>query len=135
MKRLVITSLVLLAGISGQAMAACTGTPVTGTALSTLISNSTVCAVLGRDTWQEQHRISGALWDYKKGPGDPVDPSEQVGTWSVNTTTNTVTYNYTGGPSYSYTVYDEGAALSYCFSGGATVISGAKIKPTIGSCP
>lgn len=137
MKRLMITSIVLLAGISGEAVAACTGTQVTGPALATLISGSTVCAASGSDTWQEQHRAGAQLWDYKKGPSDPVDKSIQVGTWSVDTGLSTVTYAYTGGPSYTYSVYDEssGAGTSYCFSG-TTVVSGAKIKTAyIGSCP
>ncbi len=138
MKYLTMTSFVLLAGLSGETMAACSGTQVTNTTtptLSALISNSTVCAAAGSDTWQEQHRSDGLLWDFKKGPSDPVDPTGQVGNWSVNSTGNTVTYNYTGGSSYTYTVYDEGAGASYCFNG-ATVISGAKIKMNfIGGCP
>ena len=51
-----------------------------------LVAGNTLCAVRGSDRWQEQHRgtgLSGALWDYKMGANHPVDPTEQVGTWSA----------------------------------------------------
>jgi len=111
MKRLMVTSIVLLAGISGEAMAACTAnTRVTGNALTTLIAGNTVCATRGAEKWQEQHRAGGALWDYKKGAADTVDPTKQVGTWSIGS--NNVTYSYTGGPSYTYSVHGSGPLAS-----------------------
>jgi hypothetical protein len=135
MKRLMATSIVLLAGISGEAMAACASpaTQVTGAALTNLISGNTVCAVQGSDKWQEQHRAGAQLWDYKKGPSDPVDPTKQVGTWSI--AGDTVTYAYTGGPSYTYSVYDDGGTYSFCTApGGSIVVSGATFTSSP-SCP
>ena len=135
MKRLMVTSIILLAGISGEAMAACTApTRVQGTALSTLITGKTVCAALGADKWQEQHRAGNQLWDYKKGPSDPVDPSKQVGTWSI--VANNVTYSYTGGASFTYSVHDDGGTYSFCTApNGSIVVSGATFTGGITSCP
>jgi hypothetical protein len=136
MKRLIVTSIVLLAGISGEVMAACTSPAiqVTGATLTTLISGNTVCATQGADKWQEQHRTGGALWDYKKGPSDPVDPTKQVGSWSINA--DTVTYAYTGGPSYTYSVYNDGGTYSFCTApAGSVVVSGATFQTGSASCP
>jgi hypothetical protein len=134
MKRLMITSLVLLAGISGGATAACTAnTRVTGGALDTLIIGNTVCATRGAEKWQEQHRAGGALWDYKKGATDKVDPTKQVGTWGI--ARNEVTYSYTGGPSYTYSVHGPaGGPYSFC-TGGAEIVSSATFNPGNSSCP
>ncbi|GAO34887.1 hypothetical protein SCT_0267 [Sulfuricella sp. T08] len=134
MKRLMVASIVLLAGISGEAMAACSDQQVTGSALTSLIAGSTVCATRGAEKWQEQHRAGAQLWDYKKGSSDKVDPSKQVGTWSINNVDNTVTYFYTGGPSYTYSVHGlAGGPYSFC-TNGAEVVSGATFTGTIGGC-
>lgn len=134
MKHLMITSLVLLTGISGQAMADCNNdTKVTGRKLENLISGNTVCATRGAEKWQEQHRAGSALWDYKKGPTDKVDPSKQVGTWDI--ASNEVIYSYTGGGSYVYSVHGPvGGLYSFC-SGGAEIVSGAMFLPGSVSCP
>jgi hypothetical protein len=59
--------------------------------ISTLLTGRTVCGVPGTnypgspsDRFQEEHLANGELWDYKRGPGHPVDPREKVGTWAVN---------------------------------------------------
>lgn len=74
--------------------------------LSNLLTGRTVCASLGGDRWQERHVAGGALIDYKRGPGHAVDPTTQVGTWATSGAVgNTiVTYSYTGGSSYAFTV-------------------------------
>ena len=139
MKRKIAIGIVLFAGVSGVVIAApncLSSNRVTGSALTTLISSNTVCATRGTDKWQEQHRSGAQLWDYKKGSSDPVDPSKQVGTWSI--ASNNVTYSYTGGPSYTYTVHDEGSGASYSFctgNGGSVVVSGATFKSGNSSCP
>ncbi len=144
MKQLIITSLVLLAGISGEVMAGCaSNTQVINKKndpeLTTLISGQTVCATRGAEKWQEQHRVGAQLWDYKKGPTDKLDPSKQVGNWSINLD-NTVTYSYTGGPSYTYTVHSSSPGLiippySFCTGpNGAEVVGGAFFTSSP-SCP
>lgn len=134
MKRLMVTSLVLLAGISGEAMADCaSNTRVTGNALDTLIIGNTVCATRDAEKWQEQHRAGAQLWDYKKGSSDKVDPSKQVGTWGIRA--NEVMYYYTGGPSYTYSVHGTaGGPYSFC-TNGAEIVSGATFKLGYQSCP
>ena len=58
--------------------------------ITSLLTGQTVCGVPGpgyagspADRWQEEHLANGDLFDYKRGPGHPVDPREKVGTWSV----------------------------------------------------
>ena len=134
MKQLVVLGVVLLSWVSPAVMAEYTrASRVNSPELDTLISGTTVCASFGGDEWQEEHRAGGPLWDYKKGPSDPVDPSEQVGTWDIGG--NQVRYTY-GRTSYRYSVHDEGGG-SYTFcgiGGGAPVISGATLVATA-SCP
>lgn len=133
MKRLMMTSFVLLAGIPGGAMAACSDPQITGAALTSLLSGNTVCATRGAEKWQEQHRAGGALWDFKKGPSDPADPTAQVGGWSI--ANDTVTYSYTGGASFTYSVHGPaGGPYSFC-TGGGEIVGGATILTGSTGCP
>lgn len=141
MKRLVLTGLVLFAGFSGGAMAACTGGFLNGAAVNTLLSNKTACSPAGCSgancTWQEQHLSSGVLQDFKKGPSDPVDPTSPVGTWRVSTTGNTngkITHSYTGDTSYTYDVKDNGGGL-YSFCGGGPEITFSVKNSISAGCP
>jgi len=131
MKTLIVTSFALLACVSGSAMAACSGTPLSVSQLTTLLTGKTVCGSAGTDQWQEEHKASGELWDYKKGPGDPVDPEEKVGTWSVQSggiASGKINYQYDGGTGFSYTVYDNGNG-TYSFCGPSTVEVTIKAAP------
>lgn len=63
---------------------------LTNPQVSALLTGQTVCGVPGPgyagspgDRWQEEHLANGDLFDYKLGPGHPVDPREKVGTWSL----------------------------------------------------
>lgn len=58
--------------------------------ITALVSGKTVCGLPGAnypgspsDRFQEEHLANGDLFDFKLGPGHPVDPREKVGTWSV----------------------------------------------------
>ena len=136
MKRQIAVGILLVTGFSGGVFAApncASNSRVNGNTLTTLVSGHTVCATRGTDKWQEQHRSGAQLWDYKKGASDPVDPSKQVGTWSIGS--NSVTYSYTGGPSYTYSIHEEGGGTySFC-SSGSVVVSGATFKQGNSSCP
>ncbi len=138
MKQLLISSVILAVSFSGESIAACTGAPLTEVALTGLIEGNTVCASIpGGDEWREQHRITNnELWDYKKGPGDPVDPTEKVGTWSIGGgRMPSVTYTYTGGGNYTYLVYGSGLLgdpHSFC---GSVEIHNAYFKSGETSCP
>ena len=115
---------IVLAGVAGEAAAACAAPSVrvnTLAALNTLLTGNTVCvpAVTVRTmTWQEEHRSGGQLWDYKRGPADKTDPSEKVGTWSVTGTDNRavfVSHDYGGGQIYTYAVWNNNDGThSFC---------------------
>lgn len=140
MRQFMVVGAMLLPFLSGGAIAqsVCTGSPLTDAQLVTLLAGNTVCANNGTDEWQEQHRgsagaTSGELWDYKKGPApEVVDPTSQVGSWSISA--NQVHYNY-GGPAYSFEVYESVVVGgSYCFSG-PEMIEPVEIQTGETSCP
>ena len=147
MKKLVLVAVMAGSLVSGQAFAACTnGSRLSDTAISQLLGGNTVCVpkvTIATMTWQELHvgtltSTSGALTDYKRGPppGETVDPSKTVGTWTVSANGGgnkaTVTHAYTGGGSYTYSVHSIGGAI-YEFCNGATVIE-ARVKTGGGAC-
>jgi hypothetical protein len=126
--------LVSTAMLGGEAIAACTGNSLNQTQLATALTGNTACAVRGNDRWQELHQSGGALIDYKRGPSDNVDPSKQVGTWSiVGTGTNArVSYNYGTGGTFTYQVFSNGGS-SYSFCNGTELL--VSIKAGGGACP
>lgn len=130
-KSFVAGVLPILAASAALAQQACpcgSGTRVVGDALATLLGGRTVCASAGNESWQEFHSgaSSGQLIDWKKGPQDPVDPTEAVGSWQVGN--DLVTYTY-GSTSYAYSVCTvPGETLNFCSASrnvtGATVRNG-----------
>ena len=142
MKKFVLVAIMASSLVSGQAMAACTtATRLAGPAISALLENNTVCVptvTIPTMTWQELHQgtSGGALVDYKRGPGHPVDPSETVGTWTVTGQGNspgTVVHNYGSGGSYTYTVHSTPVSNIYSFCVGLTEIV-ARVKSGGGAC-
>jgi hypothetical protein len=101
-------------------------------ALAALLTNRMVCGNVGTEVWQEWHNggASGAVVDYKLGPGVQPDPSTPVGTYRVNTE-NTVSYTYSGqSTSYTYDVCLVSSSNSYTFCGanyGGRNITGVRI--------
>jgi hypothetical protein len=67
-------------------------------AVQQLASGETLFAGRGNERWHEQHRggpNGGDLWDCKRGPGHPVDPTEKVGTLSAtNGANSSLTHTY-----------------------------------------
>lgn len=119
-----------LAAMSAAAQTPCpcgAGTRVAGADLVALLGNRTVCAAAGGEEWQEYHRgtnaAGGQLIDYKKGPTDPVDPTETVGRWSVQG--EEVVYNYLGSGAYAHAVCQSGNTLSFC---GQRTVTGATLR-------
>ena len=144
MKNFVLVAAMAGSLVSGHAIAACdTGSRLAAAAIRTLLGNNTVCVPASSSpnmTWQELHvgTTSGALIDYKRGPGHAVDPSETVGSWTVNGTgvgNSTVTHAYSGGGgTYIYTVHGTGAVdTNHSFCGGPTEIV-ARVKSGGGAC-
>jgi len=144
----VVVAYIAISGMwAGQALAQCSaGAGTTQVVLLSRLQGTTVCGRPGAnypgpggvgspDRWQEQHLAGGQLWDYKKGPGDAVDPSKQMGTWSVANDTSasaTITHSYTGGPSFTYTVFNTGGVLSFCV--GPSEYVRARVKSGATSC-
>ncbi|MGB5830720.1 MAG: hypothetical protein WBG92_01845 [Thiohalocapsa sp.] len=85
--------------------------------LATLLTGNTVCVGDG-SPWeaQEYHQSGGTLIDWKQGATDPIDPTEQVGSWAISGTGTDRTVDYTyGSTTYINKVYDNGNdAYSFC---------------------
>jgi len=159
----ILAGLILLVGVSGEAMAACSGgggwTQVTNLVSTLTNSNAplgmTACNAAGQGT-QEEHHSNGELWDYKcgnagsasTGLGTPCekpgsDIRSKLGMWSVasdNSTNATVTYQYTSFGSATtgpFKVYTDGTNYDFCDAGGASV-GIFTLEPTTGAsrvCP
>lgn len=100
---------------------------------------------------QEYHTGStgsstGNIIDYKKGPTDPIDPSETIGGYSISTTSGRgahaiITYTYTGNPSsnFTYTVWGPEPSTTnlYDFCVGTTPLAGGPVRiiPQVGGTP
>jgi hypothetical protein len=126
-----------------------TNTTLNVNQLTNLLAGNTVC---GRpdpnypgsasDRWQEQHRGSGPagqLWDYKLGSSSKVDPTSQVGSWSIQGSGNngTVTHAYTGGLSFTWTVHgpnSNSAGSVYYFCSGGSEFAHAYVITGQASC-
>lgn len=139
------TALMLALSLGGLASAQAQTCPcgggtllTTGAAVQTLLQGRMVCATFGSERWQEWHNggAAGELQDYKRGPTDPVDPSEVVGSYLINDTVAGggagVRYTY-GTNSYAYRVCQSGATVSFCGAalGGRDII-GARVATTGG---
>jgi hypothetical protein len=78
-------------------------------AVNTLLTGNYACANLSpTEHWNELHSSPYVL-DYKKGPTDPVDPSDTpshpTGTYVITgPDAGTVTYTYPDGGVYGYTI-------------------------------
>jgi hypothetical protein len=110
MKRTIAIA-VVLAFSTTQAEAFCHGFNTLGQqTLATVLANNYVCNLSAPLTWNELHvdpgvSGSGSIKDWKKGPTDPVDPSQTIGTYTVTgSSPGIVTYDYGAPPTYSYTV-------------------------------
>jgi len=123
------------------------GTKLNPSQLSTDLTGNTVCVGLpGAWKAQEEHRVSGELWDFHSGPNsvnaperltsndpDSWDPTDKVGTWSI--TGDKVTYTYDSGGSYEYNLHRTLSVYTFCTTDGGTDTD-AVIAPGIGGgCP
>jgi hypothetical protein len=112
-----------------------TGTSAVSSA-ALLVRDKTMCAARGGDRWQEFHAAGGSLVDYKMGPGDAVDPTETVGTWSGNG--GLLTHAYTGGGSFVWAMCREGGPSTQTFtlvSTSAGSITGVSLQSGQVRCP
>jgi hypothetical protein len=123
-KTSVIAALLALAGAAQAQTCSCDSSAArtpTNADLVSLLSNKMACGQVGGEQWQEWHNGSTQrVIDYKLGPNHPVDPSADVGSYSVSN--NTVTYAYSGGGgTYTYEVCLASGGGSYTFCGPRTI--------------
>jgi hypothetical protein len=101
-----------------------------------VLVGSTACYPSAGPNWTNQEYLSGGnVIDYKKGPGDPVDPTSQVGTYVINGD-DTITYQYGGSDNYTYSVWGPTASGGniYDFCTGTTPLPG-QVKVLPGQVP
>ena len=128
-----------LAGLPALSLAACAAPServATTGAMRSLLQGNTVCVpAVTQPTMeaQELHEPGGALVDYKRGPTDKVDPSKQVGSWTVTGGRSAfVTHNYGGGVQYTYAIWNNNDGThSFC---SANPEVRARIKSGGGPC-
>jgi hypothetical protein len=142
MKHIIFMGALVLASVmTGEAMAACSGTQITNLStptLTALLTGNSMC-----QTWpevaQEQHVSGGVLQDYKRGPFDAVDPTTTIGSWFIIGEGPRTTVNYTyGSTSFYYRVFlvtgnagETGSTYDFCT--GNTVKATATFRPGFGS--
>jgi hypothetical protein len=99
--------------------------------ISTLLSGNTVCAVLGADRWQEWHN-GASIFEL----GENFATPDLAGTWSiVGTGSNaTVSYAYTGGSTWAYSVCQDGGSVHFCTTGGGRNVTNATVRAGKASC-
>jgi hypothetical protein len=105
-----LLALLAMTAGSGSAHASCAPATdyavLTATQIGTLLVGSTACYPAGPPYENQEFLAGGNITDYKKGPSDPIDPSKVIGTYSLGGgPTGNITYSYTGGPSYLYSVW------------------------------
>jgi hypothetical protein len=144
MHRLSWAAAALVLFAAGHASAqSCAGDRVGGPgdpsgALSAFLLGKVVCGseVGGTDRWQEEHRSGGVLFERARGPGDPVDPSREVGQWTTQGPAGDeqVCYTYgTSGP-YCFAVI-ENTSPNYTYCNGTTAVATAAIRSASEPCP
>lgn len=147
MKRTIVVTLITLGSFAGTAQAGCgPAERLDEAALGKLLAGNTVCgrpvkpayAGSANDRWQEEHHGAapgGAMWDYKKGDGDKIDPRKQVGTWSIipiGPSVFGVRHVYSAGVPFDWTVHSiPSEPGSYSFCQRTTEFVRAKIKAGI----
>lgn len=94
--------------------------------ISRLLQGNTICTF---DS-QEQHWSNGELWDYKKGPDAPIDPTSRVGFWSVHD--DQVHYIYDK-LKFDYYIYFDGVRI--CFYDKTNTRDAFKIEGISKPCP
>jgi hypothetical protein len=95
-------------------------------------SGQYTCGSFNGESWNELH-ANGSITDYKKGPTDRVDPSVQVGTYSVAMgDVGQLTDQYGGANDFSYNI-SQGAGTTYYYcgvSGNAPTLLTITIQPS-----
>ncbi len=128
--------LILILPITGFTGDCTNSAPAGDWRLSINLNDRMVCVRNADNTgWenQEHHQVGGDLVEYAQGPGDPVDPTRKIGTWTIVVSSpnnanqvRTIRYDYDGGPSYTFDLYrnaDDPAnnrRIAFCETGAGT---------------
>jgi hypothetical protein len=85
--------------------------------LQTLLNGNTACYPANGPYHNQEYHNGVRIEDYKLGPGHPKDPKSDIGSYLINTVMGVaqVTYNYTAGGSFSYSVYGPLTGTNYDF--------------------
>ena len=90
------------------------------------------------DTWDEilsGPAGSGTVTDYKQGPGDPRDPSTQVGSYFINSDNNTIQYTYPKAAPFTYTITSQGEQSPYTYGLYTFASTQQTLNITVSSAP
>ena len=150
MKRALFAGVFFLGNVAGPAVASCsfsnanpTYALLTQSGIETLLGQSMACYPTAAPYENQEYHTgttgssTGNIIDYKKGPTDPVDPSKQIGSYSIAAVGGrpyygTITYTYTGSPpsTFTYTVWGPTAPGGnlYDFCIGATPLAGGPVR-------
>ena len=107
-KSVIIAGAALFAAGTAYAAVCDSGQRMSSSQIGNNVSNGKYTCVGASPTALWNELLSGGnVTDYKLGPTDPSDPTAVVGTFLVsgaddNTSGGILTYNYTGGSSFSY---------------------------------
>ena len=109
MKLLVIASVVATAGLAGNALADCTS----GTQLPDLnvLVGKTVCVGTGSNREAQEYHSGGRVIEWALGT-DIRDKTHDVGEYVI--ANPQITYKYSGGQQYTYTVHNVGSNYYFC---------------------
>jgi len=152
MKRIMFLCLPLLALMAREAMSAAAtpceslGNRLSASEITNRFGEKLICAekmgaISGNDRWAEVHRADGQLWEQGKGTTSKIHPPTKVGTWKAveankgkstkSATEDLVQYDYIGGSSYSWSVFEKDVAgtktYTFCGSNATKVIATAKV--------
>ena len=144
MKHIFLIIALLSFGITNEAMASCNHSNVVDQ-VSSFLRGKTVCATRGGEKWQEFHKgprgVPDNLIDYKKGPSDPVDPSEPVGSWTADGNGHVI-YDYGTGGTYKFSIHHSDTvpgAYDFCTTrshrGATPEVAGAILLQGQVACP
>jgi hypothetical protein len=107
-----------MAGAAAAQGASCpcgSGTRLMGGALNQALAGQTVCASRGGDRFADFHAAGGSLVAYRRGPGDPVDPTKETGRWAIEGDRANAHVVYAYGPNrYRYYVCRDGTQVHFC---------------------
>ncbi|MHB8494806.1 MAG: hypothetical protein ACYC9Z_04320 [Casimicrobiaceae bacterium] len=125
---------IAMSGIANYAFAATCGTGgqnESAADIQALLVGRYAC-VHGGSGWNEilAGGTSGTVTEYAKGPSDPVDPSQQVATYTISTGSGSnpdfITYNYGTGGSFSYAINPKNSTgtgtYNFCNIGTGAII-------------